>query len=241
MEGKLRRAAVGIGLCLAMAGVATALAGETERGLFHLGAGAKSTNAPTSLKFRVLYKNPTDPAGKPPAVTGAVFRLPRGLRIDTGALPRCTATDAEIRALGRAACPEGSRVGGGRLVARTGTMGADRVRTDVVAFNGAEELIEVVFFEGTNVVAGLDRLTIDRHVLTAHPPSTPGGPPDGRTAVRRIFLELPLQIGPAGRAYATTPRRCRAGVWRASASYEFADGGKTTVPSRTRCRSTSRD
>ncbi len=152
----------------------------------------------TGLKFRVLYKNPDDPAAKPPPVEAATFRLPRGMRIDTEAVPRCDATDEEIRALGHDACPANTQIGSGRLLARTGVPGSDEVRTDVVAYNGDEEIIEVVFFEGTNAVAGIDRLTIDRNVLTAHPPTTPGGPPDGRTAVQRIFLEVPLRLGAGG-------------------------------------------
>lgn len=210
-------------------------AGETDRGRFHLGVGSPDPATATGLKFRVAYTNPKDPEAKPPPVTAATFRLPRGMQIDTAAVPRCEAGDDEIQALGRDACPADSQVGAGRLAARTGVPGSDEVHTDVVAYNGADEIVEVVFFGGTNVVAGIDRLTIDGNVLSAHPPSTPGGPPDGRTAVQRIFLEVPLRVGSGGDAYVTTPRRCRHGRWKASADYEFADGGKTTVPSRTRC------
>ena len=235
MDRKLRGRAVATAACVAVAWTAAASAGETERGVFHLGTSAHAPGALTGLKLRVLYRDPDDPAGKPPAITSAVFRLPKGMRIDTGAVPRCSAGDAEIRAQGREACPAESRVGGGRLVARTGVPGSDRVTADVVVFNGQRELIEVVFLQGTNIVAGLDRLTVAGNVLTAHPPATPGGPPDGRTAVRRIFLELPARTGAGGRPYARTPRRCRGGRWRATARYEFADGGETTVRSRTRC------
>jgi hypothetical protein len=235
MTGKLRRRSITMGVALVLAGAATALAGQTDRGGFHLGVGSAQPASATGLKFRVLYKNPDDPEGKPPPVTAATFRLPRGMRIDTGAVPRCEATDGEIQALGRDACPAESEVGSGRLTARTGIPGSDEVHTDIVAFNGDEEIVEVVFFEGTNAVAGIDRLTMDGNVLSAHPPATPGGPPDGKTAVQRIFLELPLRVGAGGEAYVTTPSRCRNGRWKASADYEFADGGKTTVPSRTRC------
>jgi hypothetical protein len=235
MSVKARGAAVTVAAVLALA--SGALAGQTDRGRFHLGVGVPDPDSPTGLKLRVLYANPDDPEAKPSPVTGATFRLPRGMRIDTGAVPQCTASDEEIQALGRDACPAESEVGSGRLVARTGVPGADEVHADIVAFNGDEEIVEVVFFEGTNAVAGFDRLTLDGNVLTAHPPATPGGPPDGKTAVQRIFLEIPLRIGDGDRAYVTTPPRCRGGRWKASADYEFADGGETTIPSRTRCSS----
>ena len=235
MTSNLRRIAAIAGSVLALGAVATALAGQTDKGRFHLGIAAKQPDAATALRFRILYGNPEDRATKPTPVTGAVFYLPPGLRIDTAAVPQCDAEEAEIRALGRGACPAGSQVGEGRLIARTGFPGADRVRTDVVVFNGAGELIEIVFVEGTNTVAGFDRITIDGNVLTAHPPETPGGPPDGRTAVQKIFLELPERIGSGGVPYVTTPPVCRRGSWRSSAAYEFADGSETTVPSRTRC------
>lgn len=234
MNARMRAAVATTAAVLALG--TAALAGETDRGKFHLGIGSAEPASATGLKFRVLYKHPDDPAAKPPPVTAATFRLPRGLRIDTEAVPRCAATDQEIRALGRDACPAATEIGTGRLLARTGIPGSDEVRTDVVAYNGDEQIIEVVFFEGTNAVAGIDRLTIERNVLTAHPPTTPGGPPDGRTAVQRIFLEVPLRIGAGGAPYVTTPRRCRSGRWKASADYEFADGGETTVLSRTRCK-----
>jgi len=237
MQQKLRRAAVAIGLVVALGGTTAAVGGETDRGRYHLGTTSKAPGTSTGLRFFVGYRNPDDPRAKPPPIENAVFRLPKGMRINTAALPRCTATDAEIRAMGRGACLPSTRVGGGHLVARTGTPGADRIEADIVAYNGAGEVVEVVFFDGTNTVAGIDRLEVDRNVLTAHPPATPGGPPDGRTAVRRISLEIRDRNGDGGRAYVRNPSRCRAGIWRSRAHYEFADGGETTVPSRTRCHS----
>lgn len=236
MSTNLRRIAViAAATALAAFGAATAVAGQTDRGRFHLGIAAKQPDSSTALRFRILYGDPEDRAAKPTPVSGAVFHLPRGLRIDTAAVPQCTAGEEEIRLLGRNACPADSQVGDGRLIARTGFPGADRVRTDVVVFNGDGELVEIVFVEGTNTVAGFDRITVEDNVLTAHPPETPGGPPDGRTAVQKIFLQIDERIGTAGTPYVTTPPACRRGRWKARAEYEFSDGTATTVPSRTRC------
>ncbi|MEA2386629.1 MAG: hypothetical protein QOJ22_803 [Thermoleophilaceae bacterium] len=235
MERNLRRGAV-VALVGLLVGAGAVRGGETERGGYELDLSTQTPGASTGLTFHILYKHPDDPEGKPPPVTGAVFDLPPGMRIANDALPQCTASDADFRAQGRQACPEDTHVGGGTLIAMTGAPGADPVTTDVEAYNGDGELIEVVFFEGTNTVAGMDRITIEGEKLTAHPPATPGGPPDGRTAVREIRLELPARTGAAGRHYVTAPPACPAGAWTSRAHYEFEDGGKTTVTSESPCR-----
>lgn len=236
MTTNLRPGAVVVVLAL-MAAASAVHAGETERGVYELELSTTQPGVSTGLKFHVLYKHPDDPEAKPPPVTGAIFELPAGMRIDDDALPQCTATDEEFRARGRDACPPGTQVGDGTLTAMTGFPGADPVTTDVVAYNGDGEVVEVVFFEGTNTVAGMDRLTIEDGRLVAHPPATPGGPPDGRTAVREIRLTLPARTGASGRPYVTAPRRCAAGKWTSRAHYEFADGGKTVVTSESPCES----
>jgi hypothetical protein len=152
-------------------------------------------------------------------------------------VPACEAGDEELRARGREACPAGSRVGTGTLWATTGFgPPLDPVEADVVVFNGGDQLVEVVFAKGTNSVLGMDRLDVRGSKLTAHPPATPGGPPDGRTSIRRIDLDLPARRGADGQPFVTTPPTCPAdGRWRSRAHYGFADGGKTTLSSQTPC------
>jgi hypothetical protein len=234
MRENLRRGAVAAVACL-LGSAAVVWGGETDRGGYDLALSTQTPGAATGLRFHILYKHPDDPEAKPPPVTGAVFELPPGLQIDDEALPQCTASDEDLRAQGRDACPAESQVGTGRLTAMTGFPGVDPVETDVVAFNGDGEVIEVVFIEGTNTVVGMDRLTIEDGKLVAHPPSTPGGPPDGRTAVREIRLDFPVRTGAGGKPYATAPADCPTGRWTSLAHYEFADGGKTTVTSESAC------
>ena len=239
MQRKLGIAAV-VAIAAQLTWAAIATGGATPRGVWELDVFTKRAASPTGLRFGVGYRNPADAEAKPPPVTGAVFHLPPGLRINNRAVPRCSASDADFRARGRAACPAATRVGSGTLVAMTGFPGVDPLTADIVAFNGVGELVEVVFFQGTNTVAGMDRLTIARGRLTAHPPATPGGPPDGRTVVRDVRLLIPRRIGPGGRAYVTTPPRCLTGRWRSRAHYEFADGGETVVRDSTPCRRAAR-
>ena len=182
------------------------------------------------------------PARKPPPVTAASFDLPPGIRIDGAAVPRCDASDEQLRARGRDACPAGSSVGTGTLVAITGFgPPADPVEADVEVFNGPDQLVEVVFAKDTNTVLGMDRVDVRGNRLIAHPPATPGGPPDGRTSIRRIDLDLPARRGAGGRAFVTTPAVCPGdGRWRSRAHYGFADGGRTTLTSQSPCTTAGR-
>ncbi|MGI8511078.1 MAG: hypothetical protein ACR2NH_00430, partial [Solirubrobacteraceae bacterium] len=165
-------------------------------------------NTATGLKLGVFYRHPDDPNRKPPAVTDISFELPDGLRLDTTAVPSCRATDGELRVGGRGACPPASRVGAGSFTAMTGLAGVDPVALDVTVFNGVDQLIELVSFKGTDTTAGSDRLMLAGRRLVAHPPSTPGGPPDGRTVVREANVTIPARRTADGRAYITTPLAC---------------------------------
>ncbi len=212
-------------------------AGETDRAAYDFKLSAKSPGTPTGMSIDALFKHPEDPDAKPPALDTAELKLPRGMQIDDDAVPQCDATDDDFQLQGREACPADTQVGRGAVTVMLGVAPADPQTLDIVAFNGDGEIVEVVFFSGTNVVAGIDRVTIEDDRLVAHPPSPPGGPPDGRTAIRELQLEVPLRIGPGGDSYITTPSRCpRRLAWRSRGHFGFADGGETVVRDRTRCR-----
>jgi hypothetical protein len=226
MMATVQRMAAGAAVALLGAAPAAA-AGERAE----LAVPFKETTAatPTGLNLLVRYLNPADRGAKPPAITKVVIRLPEGARIDTTAVPVCKATNEEIQARGRAACPPESKVGSGKLKAYTGSPG-DPTTTDLTLFNGPGQLVEVVSVEGTDATAGIDRLTIDGNVLTGAPPFVPGGPPDGRTAVSEIVWDIP-----ANGRYLVTPPAC-AGEWRTVGEFGFSDGGETRVESAQPCR-----
>ncbi len=210
MRSKLQ-AAAGVVVAALIAGTGTASA-QGSYGDFELDLGTTEAGTEAKPSFVVRYRNPDDPNGKPPPIKAAVFRLPPETRIDTAAVERCTASNEEIRAAGPSACPPGSRVGAGKLSAVTGFgPPTDPVAGDVTVFNGPDQLIEVVTVPGTQTVAGMDRLTIEGNVLTAHPPATPGGPPDGRTSIKDIQLTLDRP------GYVTAPPTCGSAGWGYSA------------------------
>ena len=206
--------------------------GVDERAELDVRLGARAPGTATGVSFRVFYKHPDDAEAKPPPLTAALFELPRGTTIDGSATPRCEASDAELRAGGRDACPEESQVGTGSLTAITGFgPPVDPVSGDVTVFNGGDQLIELVTAPGTDAVLGFDRLTIEGGALRAHPPNTPGGPPEGRTAIREIRVDIPAR----GRLFVTPPSCPSGGTWASRGSFGFADGGSSTVVSTTPC------
>jgi hypothetical protein len=71
---------------------------------------------------------------------------------------------------------------------------------------------------------------------TVEVPATPGGPPEGRNALRRIHNVFPARsVG--RRAYMRTPRRCpKSGHWTFKARLTFADGGVERNVHRMPCR-----
>jgi hypothetical protein len=228
MRAKLQTAA-GVAAALLM-GTGTASA-QGSYGDFGLDFGTITAGVEAKPTLVVAYRNPDDPNGKPPAIASAVFRLPDETRIDTAAVERCTATNDQIQASGPSACPPGSKVGSGTLTAVTGSgPPADPVAGDVTLFNAPDQIIEVVTVPGTQTVAGMDRLTVEGNVLTAHPPAIPGGPPDGRTAVK----DIKVTIDHSG--YVTTPPECEVPGWSYGASYEFANGATQQVSHRHACK-----
>jgi hypothetical protein len=217
MRRNLQRSAMlAAGAALLPAGAAGGYAADSGSE-YTLGLTARQPGAPTGIDLRVLYRNPNDPDGKPPPLEEVRLELPAGLRFDTAAVARCEASDDELRTLGRGACPQDSRVGRGSLTAETGFPGMAPVETDLTIFNGGDELIELVSFKGTDTTAGSDRLKIDGSTLTAHPPATQGGPPDGRTTVR----EIKFTIDERG-SFVTTPPDCPAsGKWSSRGTFTF--------------------
>jgi hypothetical protein len=202
---------------------------------FDLRLTGTAAGGPTGMTVHVLLRNPDDPDAKPSPLRRAVLKLPDGLRFDTGAMPQCTASDAELHARGPDACEPESKLSVGKLVAFTGfAPPADQLVGDDHVFNGPEQIIEVITGEGNSASPAYDRVTIDGSTLTARPPATPGGPPEGESAIRSIDFVIPVRAS-GDRALITTPPDCRSGAWQSVATFLFADGSSETVASWTPC------
>lgn len=197
--------------------------------------------APAGGTQSIRIRNPDDPNAKPFSVKTIVFHLAPGTAIDTDALPKCRASDAELMAQGAAACPPDSRVNTGVVRSDTGsTAGFPRfVTSDVQNFNNDGELIgvadarEIPFRTVTHT-------RISGNTITFDIPDTPGqGPPDNFSALTSLNTVTPTLVR-AGRAYTRTPSACPAsGFWPGSIDFIYHDGVKETVQTPAPCKRAS--
>ncbi|MEA2473205.1 MAG: hypothetical protein QOE06_1120 [Thermoleophilaceae bacterium] len=179
---------------------------------------------PTGVYMRFLYRDENDPDARPPYIRSLFMDLPPGTRIDESAVPACTAGDAEIKAQGTMSCPPETLMAKGTLVARPGTFAEDPFVGDVYFFHSQGYWLEMVTARGSPSVIGYDRFYIEGSRLRAAPAATPGGFPDGETAIREVTFTMQPRIA-GGHSFFTTPPTCPAdGRWVTNASFTFDDG-----------------
>lgn len=231
MRRKLQLTAAATGLGIVLAG-ATAGATTGDRADLGLAFSTRAPGAPAALTIHILYKAHGDADAKPSPIRAVTIAAPEGTRFDLHAVPACGASDEELKAQGSGACPSSSRLGEGKLTAITGFgPPVDPVAADITLFNAGDGVIEVVTATGTDRVLGTDRLSVHGSTLTGDPPSTPGGPPDGETAIRQIDFTID-----AGTRFVTTPPACPAvASWSTTGMFGFADGSTEVVRTESPC------
>jgi hypothetical protein len=201
--------------------------------------------APTGFRYSVDFMDPANPGGKPYSIAQIVSRDHPGFAIDTTVPAVCTATDAELLAVGAAGCPQDSRIGGGTIISDTGgavgpipRMPENRVDN----FNGGDHIIGVAESTNTPLIPGVSRI-VTRSPISGDPPTTtitfpefPGSPPpDSYTAIKSIRL-LGSAIVREGRAAARTPPTCPAsGHWTIKITFIYRDGVTQHVDSPSPC------
>lgn len=200
-----------------------------------------TTNVPgksTGIDTQILYKHPEDPNAKPPAVRQEVFTFPIGTTFDDSVVPDCTVSDLEFQLAGDSLCPEGSWVGSGHEnTSMTGFPGAGETPIVNDAYDQGDGRFRIR--GGPEQYPGLRFVAHGRRVgrvSTVDIPATPGGPPDGQNALRRVHNIFPARsVG--RRAYVRTPRKCpKSGVWTFKARLTFSDGGVERNVHRMPCR-----
>lgn len=191
--------------------------------------------APTGFHYTGRYHAAGDPSGDPPYMRRMVSYPPPGLRFDTGAVERCTATDLELALRGPDACPPGSRLGGGTAEGRFMGM-PSTLQLDM--FNNTNEQILVA---RTPFVATVARGTIhpDQSVDFASPTCYPALNPPGCPADTALQLgsDVSLPVMTRGsRSYMTTPPACPpSGRWETPVRFWWADGTVDTVVTEQPC------
>ena len=233
MTGRLVAAACLAGAVLGT-GATEAGAGSTERADFDLKLTSRTPGTATGMLVRIRYKaRGGDPNAKPSPIREGTLEAPLGTTFHLDRVPVCRASDEEFRARGRGACSRESMVGHGDLSVITGFgPPLDPVLTDAWIFNTGpgKGMVEVVQEKDQDRTLGFDRADVRDNTIILHPPMTPGGPPDGESAVRDIDF---IYDDPT---YITTPSSCPAdGLWRTRGTFKYADGVSTTVTEITPC------
>jgi len=195
----------------------------------------RTAGASTGTDTRILYKHPGDPKAKPIPVRREVFTFPAGTAFDSSVVPDCHASDLELELEGKAACPGASWVGGGiGDTSMTGFPGSGETLLDVDGFDDGSDLKLLGGPRGFPLRFVAHARTKGR-VVTVDVPRTPGGPPDGESALRRIHNVFPARS--IGRHAPTrTPRTCpKSRAWTFRAHFTFADGVVENDVYRMRC------
>ncbi|HEX8065485.1 MAG TPA: hypothetical protein VF520_03040 [Thermoleophilaceae bacterium] len=229
------------------AAAAAAQPGTGPRETVDQGLTTTRPNAPTGFTFTGRYHAAGDPEGEPPFLRRMVFYPPRGLRYDTSVPERCTASDLELELQGAAACPEGSRIGGGTTEGVFYAPVADGVVFDrythtVDVMNNEDEQIVLVNSEGSTVVRGRLRPdgSLEFVTTTCFPSTKPMAEcPDDYVLQLGSSTNLPPYTRTENgrvRSYATTPPTCPArGYWKSVIRFWWADGSEDAVATRQPC------
>ena len=196
-------------------------------------------NAAAGFGFHGRYHAAGDPAGDPPYMRKMIFYIPPGLRYDTSVPKRCSASDLELAISGAAACPAGSRLGGGTTTTKflgfPSTLSVDFL-------NNTDEQIILARSPGLATVAR-GRIHPDGTVEWASPTCFPSLQPVGCPVDDVLQLESTISVAPytksshgVVRSYLTTPPTCpAAGHWETPIRLWFADGSVDTVTTEQPC------
>jgi hypothetical protein len=191
-------------------------------------------NAAAGSSYRGDYHAAGDPEADPPYMRRMVFHPPTGMRYDTSVPERCTAGDIQLQLQGAAACPEGSRIGGG--TARGKAFGSETtLRVDV--FNNAGEQVMLI---SSPMIASVSRGRIgpDNSVEFASPTCYPALVTCPADNALQLGSDVALQAYTrGGRSYLTTPPKCpKSGRWRSEVRFWWADGTEDAVVSTHPCK-----
>jgi hypothetical protein len=211
---------------LALAAPSAALA-DASRQTATLRFSTATPGAPAGISFAADFHDPADPNAKPHALTAFDITLPAGTVIDFGAIPQCTASDAELQLEGTAACPAASRLATGTLITDTGSpAGFPRYATNQLnQFNGNHELITISDSVDPQGFRTVGRSPVAGTTIHNTIPPFPGAPPPEPLLA---FRKMTLAGAPGGdtkRPWLRTPPTCpRARAWTTRMTFTYVDG-----------------
>jgi hypothetical protein len=226
-------------------GPASAAASPTDRQTATVAFTTAKPGAPSGSRFDATWRDPAqpnNPDAKPPAVQTMIVSFAPGTVIDTSAVARCTASDAELMLFGATACPAASQIAAGQFVTDEGSPSPFPrfITYSALLFNNTGE--QVGFSQSTDPpmnppVRNTSRGKIDGATITTTLPTlVTGGPPDNPyTALRSMQVSGdPIVHGRS--AYLRTPPSCPpAGYWTNTATFVYHDGVSQTVETHSPC------
>lgn len=251
MRPRLMSTAISIGLLCALAGFgpesAAGRAGSGPRERVNQRFTTTAPGSPTGISFTGTFHGAGDRKSPPPYLRRIVFDPPGSMRYDTSVPDHCTATDAELQLMGPAACPPGSRLGGGTIEGLIQVPFAHQITFDhfkhpVDILNNADEQIILVESEGSTVVRG--EIRPDGSVVFTPKACFPVIPVVSCLDDYVVQLKSVTKVPPYTRvsngrvrSYATTPATCPAsGFWLTKLRLRWSDGSAETVASRQPCK-----
>jgi hypothetical protein len=197
-------------------------------------------DTPSGFSFTGTYHAAGDPSSPPPYMRKMVFYSPPGLRYDTSVPERCTASDLALSLRGPAACPPGSRLGGGTT--DTSFLGRFPSTVALDLFNNANEQI-ILARSPMFATVSRGRIHPDGSVEFASPTCYPsvapvGCPVDTVLQLKSVMTAPPYTTTSGGEvsSYLTTPPTCpETGSWESPVTLWWADGSVDTVVTRQPC------
>jgi hypothetical protein len=213
---------------------------------------AKSTG--TTFSTSSTDEQNTAKNKQPKRVTNFDITFPKGSKVDSKAAPQCKATKNEFNSAEDPddACPKGSKIGSGKVAARTDINGVADLQGVVSAYNANKGLLLYVQVQAPGAAQtllikpkfrGLRLLTSVPH--TCLPPGVPTNDcKDANGNSRDVILtNFELKTKPVSsrkgkkrRQLITTPKTCPSGGWAFQADIKYADGSKVKIPAKSPCR-----
>ena len=225
----MRRLLPGV-LLISLALTAPAMAQDPIDVLETLKFTAKKVSSPSGLKLDVA-QTPTPAGQQPPVVRRLVITLPKGAKIDTKALARCSASVAQVTADGLSACPAKTRLG-------TGTAsvfaGSGNIAAKVTLFNRKNGFL-LALTTGDTVIRAFTGTAKGRTIDATLPQVDLGG---GKEA-SLVRLQLTVKKHTKGkRTFLRTPPTCPTSLfWRLIYAPTFnGDYGFETLEGLSGCR-----
>jgi len=185
---------------------------------------------PSGFDSFATFSDPGEPGGKPKELVRIKVGFHPGTRIDTAALPRCRASDTNVRILGLRACPASTRLG---IVHAEGVISTG-LRFNPVGhlFNARRAIIVVATVDGRYVTSFRDDLTRDTLTVNFRIPRG-----ISFTSFKPHIPRHFKKRGTRRRAYMRTPPSCPAGgTWTTTVLFTYRDGSSQQLSAATPCQ-----